>query len=58
VAQVVEHLPSKCEALSSSTKTKKQQKKKEGKERNVCAPTHHFLLVGCLFGMTMDKGKG
>jgi hypothetical protein len=37
MAQVVECLPSKCQALSSnSTTTKKEKKKKERKERNWC----------------------
>jgi hypothetical protein len=31
--QVVKHLPSKCEALSSNLTTTKKKKKKEWKER-------------------------
>jgi hypothetical protein len=31
VAQVVEHLPSKCEALSSNPRTSKKKKKEEEK---------------------------
>jgi hypothetical protein len=34
VSQVVEHLPSKCEALSSNPSTAKKKKKKKKKEKN------------------------
>jgi hypothetical protein len=33
MAQVVKHLPSKCEALSSNTSTVKKKKKKDKKEK-------------------------
>jgi hypothetical protein len=33
VAEVAEHLPKKCEALSSNSSTTKKKKKKKGKKK-------------------------